>query len=605
MRMLVVFGAVVLMLGAIPSGAQACGSPEDATALKKSFHRRVACEIRRAKGLPVTCTDPSATCGPKLDAFAGIVDGVSSEWRCTREILRQSRKFISRRLRELKQDKRAAQKAPKFVEKIEGRCAGESLALTGVCSSFTDPEEGALCLRGVLEELAQTGTGQTIPPNIVLVLTDDQRWDTLFAMPLLQERVIDRGLEFSNSFTSTSLCCPDRASVFTGLYAHNHGVTSNAGANVFDHNGDTIQKQLRDNAGYKTALVGKYMVGTGAALGGTPAPGWDQWHVFFDDGGFNATHGLYYNYRLSTNGVVKRYAPLDINGEPIRRHEYSTDLLRDRTVDLISTWRTEPFFIEYAPFAPHTVAFAADRHVGTFASVPLHRPPNHMAIDITGKPSWVSFVRGLSQLVGGQPGATDARRIQMLETLPAVDEAVAEISDTLEAEGLTDNTVLIFTSDNGYMWLEHWLMLKNYPYEESVRVPLALRYPARVHAPATVTEFVQPIDFYPTFAELAGIPGASVNGTSLVPLFDGSGTGDGWRTDILIEHFGTAGGLDPSAGVRTADWKLIRTDATSGVTLELYDMQADPFELTNVATVPANAATVAALSARIDQLVLE
>lgn len=605
MRMLRVLGVVILLLGAIPSGTLACGSPGDSAALKKSFAKRVGCELRRAKGLPVTCVDPAATCAPKLDDFAGIVDGASSEWRCTREFLKQSRKFVGRRLRDLKKGQRAASRAPKFIEKIEKRCEGESVAPGGVCSSFTDPKEAALCLRGVLEELVQTGTGQTIPPNIVLVLTDDQRWDTMFAMPLLKEHVIDRGLEFTNSFKSTSLCCPDRASIFTGLYAHNHGVTSNAGATVFDHDGDTIQKQLRDNAGYMTALVGKYMVGTGAALGGAPAPGWNQWHVFFDDGGLGASHGLYYNYRLSTNGVVKRYAPLDINGEPTRRHEYSTDMLRDRAVGLISTWQSEPFFIEYAPFAPHTVAFAADRHIGTFASLPLHRPPNHMAIDDTGKPSWVTVVRGLLQLAGGQPGATDARRIAMMETLPAVDEAVAAISDTLEAEGLTDNTVLIFTSDNGYMWLEHWLALKNYPYEESVRVPMALRYPARIHTPATVTEFVQSIDFYPTFAELAGIPGASVNGTSLAPLFDGGGDGDGWRTDILIEHFAPAGFAEASAGVRTADWKLIRTDATSGVTLELYDMQADPFELTNVASVPSNAATVAALNARIDQLVLE
>lgn len=111
-------------------------------------------------------------------------------------------------------------------------------------------------------------------PNIVLVLTDDQRWDTLWAMPFLQDLVFDRGIEFANSFTSTSLCCPDRASIFTGLYAHNHGVTSNAGAVVFDHDGDTIQKQLQENAGYKTAPLGKYMVGTMVALGGSPAPGW-------------------------------------------------------------------------------------------------------------------------------------------------------------------------------------------------------------------------------------------------------------------------------------------------------------------------------------------
>lgn len=579
----------------------ACGLPEDAKKVKRAFQKRMACEIRRAAGVPISCADAQAACAAEIDGVAAMLEGASADGKCQRELYRQSKQHHGRRSAELRRDRRRARRASRFIERIERACGREAtLSLGGVCSGVVDPIRGAFCLRAALEGFTQRATGRVLRPNIVLIVTDDQRADTLWAMPLLQEHVVDRGVQFSNSFTSTSLCCPDRASIFTGQYAHNHGVTSNAGAQLFDHDGDTIQRQLRENAGYKTALVGKYMVATFAALGASVPPGWDEWHVFLSSGGFGSTHGLYYNYVLSTNGSSALYAPLDGLGVPTRRHEYSTDLLRDRALALIDAWVEERFFLEYAPFAPHTRAVAADRHVGVFAGLPLHRPPNHMPTDLSGKPFWVSTTRGLHLLGGAQPAETDARRIEMLETLPAVDEAVASISARLEEQGLTDNTLVAFTSDNGYHWLEHWLTLKNYPYEESIRVPLVMRYPLLVPAARLRTELVQSIDFYPTFAELAGIPGAPVNGRSLVPLLDGTATS--WRQEILIEHFGQPPLLAPSTGIRTHDWKLIRTDAPVGVTLELYDMANDPFEMDNVAEEPENAGIVATLSAELDAL---
>ncbi len=581
--------------------SSACGVPEDAKSVKRAFQKRMACEIRRAAGAPVSCGDAQAVCAAEIDGVAAMLDGASTDRKCQRELYRQSKQHHGRRSAELRRNQRGARHAARFIERIGRACGPETtLSLGGACSGVTDPVRGAFCVRAALEGFTQRAIGFGLRPNIVLIVTDDQRADTLWAMPLLREHVVDRGVEFSNSFTSTSLCCPDRASIFTGQYAHNHGVTSNAGAHLFDHDGDTIQRQLRENAGYKTALVGKYMVATFAALGATVPPGWDEWHVFLSDGGFGATHGLYYNYFLSTNGTSALYAPLDGLGVPTRRHEYSTDLLRDRALALIDSWAEERFLLEYAPFAPHTRAVAADRHVGVFAGAPLHRPPNHMPTDLSGKPAWVSTNKSLQQLGGGQPEATDARRIEMLETLPAVDEAVASISERLEAQGLTDNTLVAFTSDNGYHWLEHWLTLKNYPYEESIRVPLAIRYPLLAPAPRMRTELVQSIDFYPTFAELAGIPGAPVNGRSLVPLLDDTATS--WRQEILIEHFGQPPLLAPSTGIRTHDWKLIRTDAPAGVTLELYDVTNDPFEMDNVAGEPGNAALVATLGAKLDVL---
>jgi arylsulfatase A-like enzyme len=163
--------------------------------------------------------------------------------------------------------------------------------------------------------------------------------------------------------------------------------------------------------------------------------------------------------------------------------------------------------------------------------------------------------------------------------------------------------MVVFTSDNGFLWLEHWLTLKSYPYEESVRLPLVIRYPLLAPAPRSTSALALPIDFYPTLAELAGIPGQAVNGESLVGLLRGDATG--WRDAILLEHFAPTAYIATSRAVRTAQWKLIETDATSGVTTELYDLLADPFELINVAFDPANAAVVATLRARLAALAAE
>lgn len=172
-------------------------------------------------------------------------------------------------------------------------------------------------------------------------------------------------------------------------------------------------------------------------------------------------------------------------------------------------------------------------------------------------------------------------------------------SNQLEALGLTDNTLVLFTSDNGFPWLEHWLILKNYPYEESIRVPLAIRYPRMIHVPRKLDLLVQPIDFYATFAELAGIAGEPTNGESLVPLLEGRDVE--WRDEILLEHFWGAG-IDPSRGVRTSRWKLVETQADKGITLELYDVQADPYELKNVAEDPAHAELIERLKVRMNEL---
>src|SRR5262249_22552314 len=155
-----------------------------------------------------------------------------------------------------------------------------------------------------------------------------------------------------------------------------------------------------------------------------------------------------------------------------------------RTVGFITAKANAPFFVVYAPFAPHEPAVPAPRHAGTFAAIDPWRPPNWCEADVSDKPAWVQFMAAITTPAG--IAKTDALRARQLETLLAVDEDVATMLATLEKLGLTDETLVVFTSDNGFMWREHWWLSKLAAYEESLRVPLVLRLPVLEPLPRTV-----------------------------------------------------------------------------------------------------------------------
>lgn len=596
--------AAVLSLGLLagPVTDASCGGEADGTRFVSGVAKRLRCERDAERGLtsPSACREEPDRCGAQVDAVARLVPLGSNEdstarRRCRNAIRRATQHFVRQRTKELVVlDRRRAAGSQRFVRRVVEGCeavANVPLPVGEPCASLPDgsgPEAVAFCVRGKLEALIQDASGVSVRPNILFVLTDDQRWDSMSVMPLTRRDLTDRGVDFTESFTVTSLCCPDRATILTGLYAHHHGVKSNRGALDFDHERDTIARQLQENAGYKTALIGKYLVFTGKALGLEVPPGWDQWQVFLQN------NDLYLDYSLAVNG----------KGVPYRTSKdkhYSTDVLARRALRVIGDWANDRWFMYWAPFAPHMVPVPASRHRGALADLPAHRPPSYLSKG-EGKPWWVAGERILSLRRKNEPAATDERRIKQLETLLAVDEAVDAFSQLLENLGLTDNTLFVFTSDNGQMWLEHGLILKNYPYEESIRVPLIARYPKLIHVPRRNDDFVQPIDFYPTFAELAGISGEVVNGQSLVPLLESRDVD--WRDAIFLEHFEGAG-VRPSQAIRTKRYKLIETDAKRGVNLELYDLEEDPFELENLADDPAQAERIEDLKRRLAKLAAE
>ena len=426
-------------------------------------------------------------------------------------------------------------------------------------------------------------------PNIIVIMTDDQRWDEIQYMPTVMNRLVEPGASFSNSFVTTSLCCPSRASFLSGQYAHHHGIVTLGGAPKF-RAGSTVAVWL-DRAGYRTALIGKYL-NENARLAPRIPPGWDVWRTFADtilsfSGGF-----LYYDYELNEDGILVSYG-----SDP---KDYSTDVLAAMADEFIRSCANEPFFLVFTPFAPHAPPIPAQRHAGALAAIELPTRGNHFEADVSDKPAHVrndpghdSWSEERATLLIEE---TRKKRIPLLESLLAVDEAIEGMLDTLIELGIDDNTIVFFTSDNGFMWGEHWKIGKLYPYEESIRVPLVILDPRRRDGPSEITELALNIELAPTIAELArAAVGSAVDGRSLVPLLRGEAVA--WREDFLIE-------LPPDknryafAGVRSERWKYV-VNHHDGVFEELYDLHKDPLELDNLLVTRAGDAKVTRVATRL------
>jgi arylsulfatase A-like enzyme len=433
-------------------------------------------------------------------------------------------------------------------------------------------------------------------PNIVVVLTDDQRFDTVGVthsldgvtpvMPRVTDTLANQGVTFANMYATTPLCTPSRTSILTGLYAHHTGVTTNY----------TIPDSLNTHAlptwlhahGYRTGFFGKYP----QVRNVVPAPpGWDEWQAFAVIASFN--------YMLTNNGSPVSYGST--------APEYATDVLAAKTVQFIqSTPLNQPFFCILATYAPHSEGYGlpvpAPRHVGMFGNVSPWRPPSYNEVD-SGKPVWMDTLPLASDSISGTELTygrwNDVFRERQLEALQAVDEAVGNIVDAIEARGQGANTVIIYTSDNGLLWGEHRLYYtKGPPYAASVRVPLIIRSPKLAAGHQLASQIALNIDLAATIADLVGVrPPYALDGMSLVPVLQDP-VGAIGRPDFLYES--PMPTPYNSVGIRTGDqWEY--NEYATGAT-ELYDLIQDPDELANVASDPANQTLESTLAARITQL---
>lgn len=440
-------------------------------------------------------------------------------------------------------------------------------------------------------------------PNVVLIMADDQPPDTIEYMPILQERLVAEGTTFSRAYTTTPLCCPARASLLTGLYARNHGVYTN---NFYDHGGllyfneeYTIATALDQLSNYRTGYVGKYLNGYTAitdTFGPYVPPGWDEWYAFLD---FNIQgFRFFYNYSLFENGTVVDY--------PATVENYSTDILTDKAVQFIETNGDDPFFLNVSYYGFHAPRIPADRHWGVYEDVELRKPPSYREEDISDKPEYVGRPRGLPDWYLQQVW-TDA-----LESLLSVDEGIGRIMDALEATGELDNTIIIYTSDNGSSWAEHRLFGKGCPYDSCSTVPMVVWYPG-VTSGTVDDRFVLNIDIAPLIADVAGLDNVEFDGISLAKLADPTAT---WRDDFIIEFWTTSEDnyfgepdflplnyiIPTYQALRNETWKYIRYETGEE---ELYDMVNDPYELESVASDPAYADLKATLNDRLNELLAE
>jgi arylsulfatase A-like enzyme len=436
-------------------------------------------------------------------------------------------------------------------------------------------------------------TSEQARPNVVVIMTDDQTAESVRVMTNVRRLLRDRGATFANSFVGFALCCPSRATFLTGQYAHNHGVLGNApptgGYAKLDHT-NTLPVWLQE-AGYYTAHLGKYLNGYGRSDPREIPPGYDEWRGSVDPSTYR-----FYGYTLNENGGLVTY-----------ERRYQTDLYAQKAVGFIQRRAPleQPFFLSVAFLAPHSggprepddpvgqaTPVPAPRHRNDFDSAPLPRPPGFNEPNVADKPVGI---RSRPLLTQARIRTIRENYQQRLESLLAVDEAVATIVAALRRTGELDDTLIVFTSDNGFFHGEHRVPAgKVLLYEPSIRVPLIVRGPG-IPAGLRLTQRVSNIDLAPTVADAAGAtPGRVMDGRSLLPLFADSQLTLG--RDLLVER---GPGPGTFAAVRAPHY--LYAEYGNGEQ-ELYDLARDPYELQSRHADPAYAAVKADLALRLAHL---
>ncbi|MGH9876321.1 MAG: sulfatase-like hydrolase/transferase [Nitrososphaerales archaeon] len=446
--------------------------------------------------------------------------------------------------------------------------------------------------------------GTSTQPNIVVFMADDidqRSLDIMLEqgfMPNLKGEIVDEAVTFTESIVTYPLCCPSRATFLTGQYPHNHNVMSNLPPNggVLKLDDDhTIATWLQD-AGYHTMFVGKYL--NRYAIDTTKTyvpPGWSDWQAAATNS------GAMYNYTVNDNGVTVNY------GSKENATNYQTDVLAKRTVQAINETEAfdgQPFFAYINPLATHQDAsnkpclvnngqqVTAPVFIKPPAPAPRHNettahlnfldfvPLSFNETEVSDKTPHVRY----KPINATHFACFDRLWHSRMESLMAVDDMIGNVTTLLEANGELDNTILIFTSDNGYQLGEHRLYEKERWYEESIRVPIYMRIPGV--EPQTIGRLVVNNDLVPTFLELAGASAdITIDGRSLMPLISDSAIP--WRNATLIDvHWYSA--------IRTEDYVYVSINWGGK---ELYDLNTDPYQMNNLAYLPPWNSSVADLEA--------
>ena len=450
-------------------------------------------------------------------------------------------------------------------------------------------------------------------PNIVFIMSDDHASHAMSCYgskinetPNL-DRIAEGGMRFDNCFCTNSICTPSRAAILTGTYNHINGVTTLA--SKIDGRQVTFPKLLQA-AGYQTAMVGKWHLGHG---GDADPTGFDYWNVL-------PGQGLYHDPEMidmGERGVIEGYATDIIT-------DISLDWLRDRDPD-------RPFFLMCHHKAPHRPWDPDDKHADMYEDEDVPEPETlfddyanraaaaeaakmRVSRDMTDRDLKVPVPEGLS--------ADDETRWKYqryikdyLRCVASIDDNVGRMLDYLDAEGLADDTIVVYTSDQGFFLGDHGWYDKRFMYEESLRMPFVIRYPGKIEAGSVSADMLLNVDFAQTFLDYAGVDEDDrMQGTTARPVLEGH-TPDGWRTAMYYRYWMHLAHHHVYAhyGVRTLQHKLIYyyadgmgTPGSGEETMEpeweLFDLERDPLELHSVYDDPAYADVVSRLKAELDKL---
>lgn len=421
---------------------------------------------------------------------------------------------------------------------------------------------------------------QQPPRNVVVILSDDHRYDFMGFHPNAPEwletpamdRMAARGAHIANAFVTTSLCSPSRASILTGQYAHRHGVVDNSSTIP---EGTVFFPRYLQEAGYHTAYVGKWHMGEGASSD-MPRPGFDYWISFRGQGAYNDP-------------------VLNVNGERGQVQGYTTDILTDSAVAWLDRHQRDqpdrPFFLYLSHKAVHAEFEPAQRHAGSHADEVIPYPASmaNTESNYREKPRWVYEQRfswhGVDYMFHGQFDFDTFYR-RYTETLLALDESIGRVLDFLDENGLSENTLVVYMGDNGFLLGEHGLIDKRNAYEESMRAPMLAYAPGWITPGSEITPLVRNIDIAPTVLDLAGVEsGHEMDGRSFLPALQGEPLAD--DGEFLYEYFWEyAFPHTPTTFALRADrYKFIYYHGVWDIQ-ELYDLETDPDERFNLIRVP-------------------
>ena len=427
------------------------------------------------------------------------------------------------------------------------------------------------------------------PMNIIFILADDHRYDAMGFMNKIRglqtpgmDKMAKEGAHLKNAFVSTALCSPSRASILTGQYAHTHTVVDNEAA--LPGNLVFFPKYMQQ-AGYQTAFLGKWHMGN---TDDQPQPGFDHWVSF-------RGQGVYYDPELNINGKREK--------QP--EGSYITDLLTEQSIKWMSGRnKNKPFFLYLSHKGVHAEFYPAKRHEGKYTDIPIICPPSmyltatdssktfgtvtapQTKVNYQDIPKWVRNQRyswhGVDHMYHGQIPFDQFYR-RYLETLQAVDESIEKLIDWIVSQGMQENTMVVYMGDNGFSFGEHGLIDKRHAYEESMRVPLLIWAPGMVRPGTVITENIMNVDLAPTFLQIAGISKpAQMQGYSFAELLAGKSTG--WkRSNVYYEYYWEAAfpQTPTTFAIRSDRYKYIYYNGVWDIN-ELFDLQADPYEMNNL-----------------------